>query len=117
MAREVAPQLGLDSFSCPHCGALAHQHWFAVSIKSFERYGKLFVYEWTKVNAVDLGVFEDADDHARFADFKKRFQKNEVTYEVHNAKETLLSAAAPEPAWRLSCLLPRKKRRSVASSG
>ncbi len=88
MAREVAPQLGLDSFSCPHCGALAHQHWFAVSIKSFERDGKLFVYEWTKVNAVDLGVFEDADDHARFADFKKRFQKNEVTYEVHKYGET-----------------------------
>jgi hypothetical protein len=24
--KEVAPLLALDSFSCPHCGALAHQH-------------------------------------------------------------------------------------------
>ena len=26
--KEVAPLLALDSFSCAHCGALAHQHWF-----------------------------------------------------------------------------------------
>jgi Domain of unknown function (DUF4145) len=30
MANEVVPQLGLNSFSCPHCGALAHQNWYAI---------------------------------------------------------------------------------------
>lgn len=28
MAVSVAPQLGLSSFSCPHCHALAHQDWY-----------------------------------------------------------------------------------------
>jgi hypothetical protein len=26
--KEVMPGLALDSFSCPHCGAFADQHWF-----------------------------------------------------------------------------------------
>src|SRR5215211_2902251 len=30
MATTVEPQLGAPSFSCPHCGALAHQGWFQV---------------------------------------------------------------------------------------
>jgi len=28
MNKIVAPTLGAESFSCPHCGALAHQDWF-----------------------------------------------------------------------------------------
>ena len=41
--KTVEPQLGLESFSCPHCGALAHQHWFKVFIKEFGD-GKPTVY-------------------------------------------------------------------------
>jgi len=82
MAKEVVPQLGLNSFSCPHCGALAHQHWFKVLISSFANGMKPFVYERERVDAVDLKTFEDKDDRARFNAFKKRFHKNEVTYEV-----------------------------------
>jgi hypothetical protein len=29
--KHVAPAITLESFSCPHCGALAHQTWFVVS--------------------------------------------------------------------------------------
>lgn len=28
MPKTVVPKLGLESYSCPHCGALAHQDWF-----------------------------------------------------------------------------------------
>jgi uncharacterized protein DUF4145 len=28
MAKIVVPELGADSFSCPHCGAIAHQTWY-----------------------------------------------------------------------------------------
>jgi hypothetical protein len=35
MAKEVTPQLGLLSYSCPHCGALSHQTWFQVFARSF----------------------------------------------------------------------------------
>lgn len=32
-AKEVGPQVGLKSFSCPHCDALAHQEWFSISCR------------------------------------------------------------------------------------
>jgi hypothetical protein len=28
VAKFVVPELGADSFSCPHCGAIAHQSWY-----------------------------------------------------------------------------------------
>ena len=31
----VVPSLGAASFSCPHCGALAHQAWFAIWAKPY----------------------------------------------------------------------------------
>src|SRR5262245_50026997 len=83
MVKEVVPQLGLDSFSCPHCRALAHQHWFEVSISSFERGKKPFVYQRERFDAVDLNTVEDKDERTRFAAFKERFHNNEVTYSVH----------------------------------
>lgn len=83
MPKEVVPQLGLDSFSCPHCGALAHQHWFEVRVISFERNQKPFVYEREQLDAVDLKQFEEKTDRARFVAFQNRFRKNEVTYENH----------------------------------
>jgi len=83
MAKEVTPQLGLDSFSCPHCGALAHQHWFEVWAAGYGKGKKPFVHERIDVDAVDLKTFEEKDERAKFAAFKKRFQKNEVTYDVN----------------------------------
>jgi hypothetical protein len=29
-SKEISPQVGLPSYSCPHCGALAHQAWFSI---------------------------------------------------------------------------------------
>jgi hypothetical protein len=30
---DVEPQLGAESFSCPHCNAVAHQHWYSLFLK------------------------------------------------------------------------------------
>ena len=35
--QEVPPPLGSDSFSCPHCGAFAHQLWFELHVGSTEK--------------------------------------------------------------------------------
>jgi hypothetical protein len=35
--KEVMPQLGVRSFSCPHCGALASQGWFKLLPSSYDR--------------------------------------------------------------------------------
>ncbi|MFT4954109.1 MAG: hypothetical protein ACI8U3_000477 [Brevundimonas sp.] len=37
MAVSIAPQLGLSSFSCPHCHALAHQDWFLAYAKEGDK--------------------------------------------------------------------------------
>jgi hypothetical protein len=33
----VAPSFGAASFSCPHCGALAHQEWFVTRAVQMSR--------------------------------------------------------------------------------
>ena len=35
--KTVPPTLGADSFSCPHCGALAHQTWFNLFASPFAK--------------------------------------------------------------------------------
>jgi hypothetical protein len=30
----VEPRLGAESFSCPHCNAIAHQEWFSLFLKA-----------------------------------------------------------------------------------
>src|SRR6266480_2992094 len=32
-SHEVGPQLGAESFSCPHCNVVAHQDWFSLFLK------------------------------------------------------------------------------------
>ncbi|MBR0876867.1 DUF4145 domain-containing protein [Bradyrhizobium liaoningense] len=80
--KEVTPQLGLDSFSCPHCGALAQQRWFAVFVKGQDRDSKPIVLDPEKVAALDPAVvFEDERARRAFLAFRERYQENEVTYE------------------------------------
>jgi hypothetical protein len=84
--KEVAPLLALDSFSCPHCGALAHQHWFRMFARSFKRDEMPFVYtteSFTKAKFTDL----EGNEKKEFAQFWKRFKKNEVTYTYHQYGE------------------------------
>ena len=32
-SQEDEPKLGAESFSCPHCNAVAHQDWFSIFLK------------------------------------------------------------------------------------
>jgi hypothetical protein len=80
--KEVVPQLGLNSFSCPHCDALAHQHWFRVCVSGYGKDEKPFVYERAGFMSADTSKF-DEDTRETFRALKKRFEKNAVTYEAH----------------------------------
>jgi hypothetical protein len=31
-SQDIEPQLGAESFSCPHCDAVAHHHWFSLFV-------------------------------------------------------------------------------------
>jgi hypothetical protein len=85
--KEVTPGLGLDAFSCPHCGAFADQHWFKMFAQSFNRNDKPFVFTTDAFQQTTPKGMEEKDRKA-FLQFFKRFKKNEVTYLVHEYGET-----------------------------
>jgi hypothetical protein len=79
MAKEVAPQLGLDSYSCPHCGALAHQFWFHVYVDSFKKGEGPSVIP---LQAIENFVATlEGDDDGKMIALLERSRKHEVTYE------------------------------------
>jgi len=45
-AKQIVPQLGLDSYSCPHCGAISQQTWFKGFLVSMNRDQKLAVEKY-----------------------------------------------------------------------
>jgi len=81
MAEEVAPQLGLDSFSCPHCGAHAHQFWFNVYPERLKE-GKLMVYTLDDIKRYAAMGIDDERDKKEREELLARFKKNEVTYDI-----------------------------------
>lgn len=80
-AKETMPALGLSSFSCPHCGALAHQFWFHVVPDSFDRKSTPGVVERSMVDDFISNLKVGDDAISRWQAFYDRFKQNEVTYE------------------------------------
>jgi hypothetical protein len=78
--KEIIPALGLESYSCPHCGALANQFWFSVLPKSFEKGNKPFVTQVDRLKTIKLDDFEEKARN-RFVAAILRLEKNDVTYE------------------------------------
>jgi hypothetical protein len=81
---EVAPQLGLDSYSCPHCGALAHQIWFKVNPEEFRRNEKPIVLSLVDIGNHAKRARSDPEKTARADALLNRFEKNEVTFVVED---------------------------------
>jgi hypothetical protein len=82
----VPPSLGADSFSCPHCGALAHQHWFKAIPDSYGRGKRPSIFtseianDWKKKFKKEADEDDDDRDHKSLLAFLSRFEKNAVTY-------------------------------------
>jgi hypothetical protein len=80
--KEIAPQLGLDSYSCPHCGALAHQFWFQIFVDYFKTDEKPIVISLDMVAGAANEPRDEKRITAKFEELYDRFVKNEVTHEV-----------------------------------
>jgi hypothetical protein len=80
MAKTVTPALGLDSFSCPHCGALAQQYWYRCWIDNFEKGVRPEIFEASGVNRQGVAAIENDDERARVIAFVGRLDKNELTF-------------------------------------
>jgi hypothetical protein len=80
----VPPSFGANSFSCPHCGAFADQHWFKVMLSSQSKEETLTIFtsdivEEIRKKLLDQRV-EDANPNSNLLDFVRRFDKNHFTY-------------------------------------
>ena len=80
-AKSIEPQLGLDSFSCPHCGAIAHQTWFRVFLGDHGRGEGPLIYVYPE--NFDPKKIKDEDQRDRTAAFFERLRKNDPTVLYH----------------------------------
>ncbi|MGA2566444.1 MAG: DUF4145 domain-containing protein [Pseudolabrys sp.] len=82
MAKVIPPQLGLESFSCPHCNAIAHQNWFRVFAANFSREGKPNVFLYQDAANFEFSKNDNEEERRRLEDFRDRLEKNMVTYTI-----------------------------------
>ena len=83
MAKVIPPQLGLESFSCPHCHAIAQQTWFKVYAGDFEQDSKPQILRYEHIEKLDFTEsISDDDDRRRAENFRQRLQKNILTCET-----------------------------------
>lgn len=78
--KAIEPQLGLESYNCPHCGALAHQTWFHVYLERYDRDKRpeLFQLDKSLFNKVLNQHEEDQDERKKWVEFYERSQKHLV---------------------------------------
>ncbi len=100
MPDPVVPRLGASSFSCPHCGAVAHQTWYRLFIEPYDKRAAPFVYSRNDVLSMDASNLPE-DERKLFQAFQTRFTKNEITYQVH--PDTSYLSVALVNAWVSLC--------------
>jgi Domain of unknown function (DUF4145) len=79
-SQNIEPQLGTESFSCPHCNVVAHQDWFSLFLKP-ENANDVDVLtpETVTVHTLVQGKNE-WNDIKEIDELVERLKKNEVTY-------------------------------------
>jgi hypothetical protein len=82
MTESIAPTLVAQSFSCPHCGALAHQNWFKLLLSRFNRDEGPTVLSAPAVGRIREEDEDEIEQTSRLQ-FLERLRRNEVTFRVY----------------------------------
>ena len=101
MPDPVVPKLGAEAFSCPHCGALAHQTWYRLALDQFERDQQPFVLTREHIMGIDASKMHDDDDQKLMEQFQARFKKNDIT--IRQTRYAINSYAELVNAWVCRC--------------
>lgn len=83
MKSVTPPQLGAKSYSCPQCGALAHQNWFKVFLNDYGRDEKPDVVTYDSLKNFNISKISDEKARERFAQFIQRLKEHSVTQYLH----------------------------------
>jgi uncharacterized protein DUF4145 len=80
--KTVTPKLGANSFSCPHCGAQAHQTWFRLYINDWGEGGP-----WYPDSAIldDIQSNANLDNKQNLLEHFKRILSREVFFESNGS--------------------------------
>src|ERR1700730_6587414 len=92
MNEYIQPQLGAESFSCPHCNTVAHQDWYSLFLKP-ENAGEVRVLTPEAVKALRQGDAQ-RDDIKETDQFVERLKKNALTYEYQRHPHPLKAKMA-----------------------
>jgi len=88
-SHEVEPQLGAESFSCPHCSAVAHHDWYSLLLMP-ENAAELRVLTPEAVTVSTLREGEgELDDINEIDQFVERLKKNELTFEYQKHSQSV----------------------------
>jgi len=82
-AKYVSPSTTLTAFNCPHCGALAKQHWFTVHADSVAKNGVPFRIDPSALESMTLSHIEDEDERKRLKAWATRVASGAPFIESH----------------------------------
>jgi hypothetical protein len=74
-AKIVPPELGAQSFSCPHCGAQSHQTWFWLITKIYEKDAKPWMPDAGMPAGLRKGPFSNGEIKAQHEMMAHRFER------------------------------------------
>src|SRR6516225_3593744 len=86
-SQDIEPRLGAESFSCPHCNALANQDWYSLFLKP-ENAVEVLVLTPETVNVRTEGKNE-WNDITEIDQFVERLKRNEVTHVYQKHSQSL----------------------------
>jgi len=79
----VPPQLGMNSFSCPHCGAHSHQTWYQIFLSPYGKGKGPQAFEYSEVLLAAADQIEDEPTRDEAKQLADRLRHHFVTYETN----------------------------------
>lgn len=74
VAKHIEPKLGAESFTCPHCRAIAHQTWFRLFLSKCEKESNPFILDSDAVSMIERDSSLDPDTKKKTIDWIKKVQ-------------------------------------------
>ena len=87
-SQNIEPQLGAESFSCPHCNAIAHQDWYRLFLQP-ENATDVVALTPESITTANVLLHSDRDALSEIDQFVERLKKHELTFEYQNHPQSV----------------------------